>query len=150
MYGKKQNPMFYRKSKIAQKFIYNSYVKNNCFLFFWGRVINWSIRQLGRAIGKVKKIRLLPVYELHGCFVVFSENVLLKVRKPYDENMFLYAEESYLAWRLEKEKIPSFFCRDIEVFHKEDGSASYRSDINDCVRKSNLYVFETYYGFGGR
>lgn len=146
--GKRQNPMYYIKSTMALKLIYFGIKRNSRMLFFLGRVINKLIRDIGRKKAAKFQGSLLPVYQLHGSFVIFSFFALEKLGTVYDETMFLFAEESYLSYLLEKNRIPSFYCKEIQVYHKEDGSMQFRTDINAQLRQANVYVYEKYYHFG--
>ncbi len=144
--GKKQNPMYYKQNLFVQKIIYNGLKNNNKKRFFLGIAINKIIKRLYAVLYLFKK--KISVYQLHGSFVIFHKDVLQKYEKIYDENMFLFAEESMLAVKLKKDKILSIYDKRIKVRHKEDGSMVFRNDINSLLRESNLYVFEKYYMFG--
>jgi len=74
---------------------------------------------------------------------LIPSSVIKNHRKLYDENMFLFAEEAYLAHVFEKEKINTILTKNILIFHKEDGSMKL-SKINedDELRKSVMYYYE--------
>lgn len=139
-----QNPMYESENLIEQRLIYRGLKNNNKLYFYTGIALN----KLKRAIFlKRRGNKVTPVYQLHGSFVIFGRVVLDKLEKVYDENMFLFAEESYLAIKLKKEGICSIYNPHIIVNHKEDGSMSFRDDISDRLKEGNIYVFEKYYGF---
>lgn len=146
--GKMQNPMFYKKSLIALKMIYNGLKGNKKKLFVCGCAINKGIRIWGNLLAKISLNKgILKIYQAHGSFVIFSREALEKLGKVYDENIFLFAEECYLAKILEEKNIFTFYNPNIKVLHKEDGSMQYRSDISEQMVKSNVYVYEQYYHF---
>lgn len=142
--GKMQNPMFVSKNIFAQKLVYKGLKKEKKFLFFCGILINKINRYV---FLKFKNKKKESIYQAHGSFVIFSSNVIKKLKIIYDENIFLFAEESYLAIKLSQNNIKTIYNPNIEIFHKEDGSMGFRNDINEQMKKSNIYVFEKYYGF---
>lgn len=146
--GKMQNPMFYKKSNIALKMIYKGLKEKKNFLFVAGCAINKCIRICGILVSGLKgKNGFLRIYQAHGSFVIFSRAVLEKFNNVYDEKIFLFAEECYLAKMLEDKNISTFYNSNIYVFHKEDGSMQYRTDISEQMVTSNVYVYEKYYHF---
>ena len=142
--GKLQNPMFVSQNLFAQRMVYRGLKKNSKILFSFGIVLNKIKRGLFLAF---KGAINAPVYQLHGSFVIFGNNVLARMDNVYDNNMFLFAEESYLAIELKKRGIESIYNPSIVVRHKEDGSMNFRNDINERLKEANIYVFEKYYGF---
>lgn len=139
-----QNPMYESENLIEQKLIYRGLKNRNKPFFYAGVALN----KLRRTIFlKCKGNKVSQVYQVHGSFVIFGRCVLDKLEKVYDENMFLFAEESYLAIKLKAEGVYTIYNPNILVNHKEDGSMSFRDDISDRLREGNIYVFEKYYGF---
>ena len=100
---------------------------------------------LFRALHCFKKS--VKVYQLHGSFIIFTKALIDKFESLFDENMFLFAEESYLAYLLKNNNIPSYYFKSLYVIHKEDGSMKYRNDINEKLAESNIYLMEKYYNF---
>lgn len=146
--GKMQNPMFFVKSDFALKLIYSGLKNNKKNAFLTGCGINKIIRIYGIFNAKMLKRKKIKIYQAHGSFVIFSKEVLMQLKgKVYDEAIFLFAEECYLAKILEEQKIETYYVPSIEVLHKEDGSMKYRDDISEQMRKANLYVYEKYYHF---
>ena len=140
--NKLQNPMYYKKVLFAQQCIYRGLKRNNKTLFYTGIVINKYINKIIGVFNRRNK-----VFQLHGSFVIFPKAVITKLGKVYDENMFLFAEESYLALKLEELGIESIYNKNISILHKQDGSMKFRNDINEQLKVANIYVFEKYYRF---
>lgn len=145
MKGKNTNPMYYKKIIVAQRMEYLGFVLNSKILFYSGVLVNKLFRLITKQINKNNNI--VRVFQLHGSFIIFSKEVIESLDKVFDEKMFLFAEESYLALRLEEKRIKCFLCSDMNVIHKEDGSMHFRNDIGKQLRDSNIYVFEKYYKF---
>ncbi|MCM1438249.1 MAG: glycosyltransferase [Roseburia sp.] len=143
--GKRQNPMYVKDLRFANKKIYRGLKKNKKLPFYFGIGLNKISRGWHNALYKLGRKKTHLIYQAHGSFVIFTRSCLAATGAPYDENMFLFAEESYLAYLLKEKNIPTRYCNFISVVHKEDGSMKFRSDVNDQLKKSNLYFFEKYY-----
>ena len=143
--GKNQNPMYYSFSKYANKKIYKGLKENKKVVFYHGVLLN-KFRKNVRSLFTFFKKRQ-KVFQLHGSFIIFPRSVVSKIFPVFDENMFLFGEESYLAIVLKGAGIDSIYDKRLYVKHKEDGSMSFRNDINVFLRESNIYVYEKYYGF---
>ncbi|MDE7084560.1 MAG: glycosyltransferase [Clostridia bacterium] len=143
--GKRQNPMYVRDLRTANKRIYRGLKNNKKFPFYFGIGQNKIVRGWHNAFYKLSRKTTHKIYQAHGSFVIFTNSCLQQTGAPYDENMFLFAEESYLAHKLKEKNIPTRYCSFISVVHKEDGSMKFRSDISDQLKKSNLYFYENYY-----
>lgn len=139
--GKYQNPYWAIKSSIAEFFIYYGYKKLNKLYIYIGIAIHKLIRELFLIIPQNNK----KIYGAHGCFMVFSKQALDILGVPFDDKMFLFAEEALLAHKLENENIPIIYTLDISILHKEDGSINL-SDIDESniTRKSVIYYYEKY------
>ena len=142
--NKAQNPMYYKKNLLAQKFIYKGLKRDRKFLFYTGIALNKITNIIMAACSSYDEQN---VFQLHGSFVIFPKNIIERLGRVFDDNMFLFAEESYLALRLEELKVPSLYINRIIVLHKQDGSMKFRNDINEQLKKANIYVFEKYYRF---
>ena len=139
-----QNPMYVTENLFAQRLVYWGLKTNRKFIFMIGIGINKIKR---KCFLKRNKRNISQVYQIHGCFVIFGNETIKQLGKVYDENIFLFAEESYLAVRLKKLGIKTIYNPNILVTHKEDGSMGFRDDIGEQIKKSNIYVFEKYYNF---
>ncbi|MBA2796619.1 hypothetical protein [Streptococcus porcinus] len=143
--GKKQNPMMEKKYNRIYTLIYKSYKLNKRYLFIIAIILLKIFRSYGRLKHSFFNKRSYRVFQLHGCFLVFSKAFLLKVGMPFDESMFLFGEEGVLAIRAEKNNIPLMYTKNINILHKEDGSMSlFSGNINNELIKSNIYFYENY------
>lgn len=143
MSQKSQNPYWYLKNPISELLIYKGYLYKSNFVFYLGILINKLIRELFLLFLRISKKEQQKVFALHGSFVIFSYDALEKIGLPYDEEMFLFAEEAHLAHLLNRKDIDSYITKGIEVIHKEDGSISL-SKINEKseARKSIITYYE--------
>lgn len=142
--GKLQNPLVPQKNRISQKIIYISFVRKSKLLLRIGTAINRVSREIFMLLRKLK-LRDNSVYALHGSFLIFTQCALIRLGIPYDENMFLFAEESVLAEKSIKEGVKSIITDDIVVRHKEDGSMGFESEkIYNNLSNANIYFYEHY------
>jgi GT2 family glycosyltransferase len=145
--GKNQNPYWLIKNYLTEKLIYIGYKEKNRIPLYLGLGINKVIRQIGLAYFKLISKKYIKVFALHGCFIIFSASAIFTLYPLFDEKMFLFAEESYLAHKMLHRGVTSFVTKTINIIHQEDGSISI-ANINesDESRKSVIYYFENLYG----
>lgn len=142
---KNQNPMLPKDNRFSARMIYGGLRKNSGICLFAGKAVNRIQREVLRVVLSKKDKRKRKVYQVHGSFVIFSKGAIKEIGEPYDEEMFLFGEEAYLAYMLKQKGVKTFYCPEAEVLHKEDGSMKFRDDVNkECV-KAVCYFFERYY-----
>lgn len=56
---------------------------------------------------------------LHGCAIIFSKKYYLKYEDIFFKETFLYHEEEFLEYRRQHDNLISYYCVDLEIFHKE-------------------------------
>ena len=141
--GKAQNPMHIKQSRLAEGLIYRGFKKQRRYVLYSGLAINKLRRETYLLFGKNKKKK---IFAAHGSFVVFSNAALSKLDyTPYDENMFLFAEEMVLAVRAKEAGIETVYLPEVKIFHKEDGSMNLSNlSIDSELAKSNIYFYENY------
>ncbi len=141
--GKMQNPFRVRYSRIGEWLTYIGYKYDIKIFVLIYVVINKLERELFLLLTKICNVsKMRRVYSLHGSFLIISRNVLNKDKQLFDNNMFLYAEEDYLAYKMKKNSIYMYYCDFFVVQHKENGSFTL-SDNNlwSNTRKSILYYY---------
>ena len=142
--GKQQNPMMIRRIKVSEWLIYHGFKNSSKFLLTAGIAINRVSREIALRINW--KRDEYPIYCAHGSFVLLSFGAIQKLGdRPYDEKMFLFAEESVLASQAEKKNLKTVYNKQIQVFHKEDGSMKLGGIVvNKELAKANIYYYEHY------
>lgn len=142
--GKKQNPMIVKQSKSSEWLIYTGFKYHIRLFLFSGIILN----KIKRYIDMRHRSSFLayPIYCAHGSFVLLSSHAIEKLGpRPYDENMFLFAEESVLAYKAQEHGLKTLFFPNIRVYHKEDGSVKLSNiSVNQELAKSNIYFYEHY------
>ncbi|MCM1257608.1 MAG: hypothetical protein NC307_07115 [Roseburia sp.] len=143
--GKKQNPMLVRNNKFSYHLIYKGYSKRKKIYILLGLMINKLSRFLCRSYMLILKKKEYRVFQLHGSFLIFANSYIRKNDKVFDENLFLFGEEGVLAYRAERSGTFLYYTKDIQVFHKEDGSMKlFSGNLNAEIVKSITYFYENY------
>lgn len=141
--GKSQNPYWAKKNNFAEWLIYNGYKLKNKWLLYFGIAINKIIREIFLKCFYLRKINEIKVYAAHGSFCIFPKKIFDNNKKIYDEKMFLFAEEAYLAHMLEKQNIKTILTKRIKIRHVEDGCIKFEKiDEESIQRKSVVYYYE--------
>lgn len=142
--GKYQNPMIVKRSKEAEWLIYQGFKMKNSFLLYSGIGINKVSREINLKLNSKKK--RYRIYCAHGSFLLLSKKAITRIgSRPYDENMFLFAEESVIAVKAQKCGLTTVYDKRIVVNHKEDGSMKLAGiSVNKELSKSNIYYYEHY------
>lgn len=114
-----------------------------------------KIIQLIYAISKIRRIVFNVMYRItgrkriwaaHGAFVILEHTVLKKMFPLYNEKMFLFAEEGHLCKKAESMGVMVYYCPEVKVFHKEDGSVGFVSDkVLEMSRQSSMIFYETWF-----
>ena len=93
----------------------------------------------------VKKNHVCRIFGAHGSFVILSRKAVNRLYPIYDENIFLFAEESVLAMKARKANLLTCYYPKISINHKEDGSMKLSNLVlNDELKKANIYYYEHY------
>lgn len=143
---KSQNPYWVIRNKIGESLIFQGYKTRKRSILYLGIAMNKIIRELFLMFFRLSKKPFKKVFALHGSFVIYPHKVIKKIGLPYDEDMFLFAEEAHLAHLLRTENIQSFLTKSIEVLHKEDGSINLSSiDEKSELRKSVMTYYQKVY-----
>lgn len=142
--GKLQNPMLPVENNISEWLIYRGFKSNKKLMTYFGIGINKLLRAFFMI--RYNKKKQIAIYAAHGSFVIFSSEAIKKMGKSiYDENMFLFAEESVLARKAKQYGFITIYDSEIVINHKEDGSMKLSNfSVNNELIKSNIYYYEHY------
>jgi len=137
--GKNQNPCFVRYLPFTEKLMYFSYKYNIPKLDYIHFGLNRLIRDIWlRWFFMTKKVEA-NVYGVHGSFIIFTRLYLNREERPFCDEMFLFNEERYVAWRLKKIDSEPIFTSQIEIYHKEDGSMK-RASIDMVSQEKSSFL----------
>lgn len=139
---KNQNPVYYTRQSMVEKIQVFSIKRKKYYITYLAALIN-KINKGYHSIIKRKNTKKIYVYALHGSFMIFSEKVIDMLKyKPFDDNMFLFAEEDYLAYVASENKIRMVYDKNNIVMHKEDGSMRLSNiDLKKIALNSLEYLY---------
>lgn len=82
--------------------------------------------RLSREFFKVYKLitrkDFYRIYSCHGSFIIFTKKAVDRLYPFFDDRMFLYNEELYLAENCRIKNVPVYYCPQIDVLHLEGAS----------------------------
>lgn len=141
--GKMQNPNIPWKIRIIYPILHYAYNHNKKWLEIVSHIITRVSRELFLIYSKVRKKNLYKIFCCHGSFIIFSCDTARKLYPFFDERMFLYNEESYLAFRCEAKDVGVYYCPRIKIEHLEGASSNQASQILfENNRKSYNVLYE--------
>lgn len=143
--GRAQNPMAISENRLMAKIVYLGFKRRAIVLVYLGITITKIIRFCQLLILKILKRRIYKIHQAHGSFVLLSKKAIEKLNPVYDENMFLFAEETVLAAKAKRSNVKVCYYEPMAIRHKEDGSMKLSNMmLNEVLRESNLYCYEHY------
>jgi GT2 family glycosyltransferase len=141
--NKKQNPMYFRYMPVSEKIVYYGFILDSRLIQHFGILFNKIDRYLNRIFIKLIQKEDVPIYACHGSFIIFSKRALQKFSEVFDENIFLFCEESDLAQKARGLRIRIIYDKKIKIWHKEDGSMKLsKNNLYDIHKKSYLYYYK--------
>ena len=145
--GKHQNP----DTPWELKFIYPmlSYALNHKtgLVYTMCHICTRLNRELFRLYACVVKKERYKIFSAHGSFIIFTKRAVETLYPFFDDEMFLYNEEWYLALKARAKNVPIYHIPSLEVLHLEgasSGSIVYSEhdresfNILNYKRKNNL------------
>lgn len=121
--GKYQNP----DTPWELKFIYPmlSYALNHksSFVYTLCHICTRLNREIFRLYACICKKEKYKIFSAHGSFIIFTQRATQELYPFFDDEMFLYNEEWYLALKANKHKVPIYFIPSFEVLHLEGASS---------------------------
>ena len=121
--GRHQNPHLpFAKSKLFYLIQYCIYKYNLPKLRIVFAVLSRLNKIVFHLLNKISGYN--KVFAAHGAFFILPQNVLLKLVPLYDENVFMYGEETHVGMLAAKHGITTRYIKSVKIRHKEDGSSS--------------------------
>lgn len=142
--GESVNPFpVYNSSQQVKR----NYIKTKVLVHIYhNKFISWLFEKYLFFKSKIKKPTHLQNGEhlekqiaLHGCAICFSKKYYEKYHYVFYPNTFLYHEEEFLYYRIQKDKLISIYDPQIEVFHKEGSSLNFRFSSSEREKKLFRY-----------
>lgn len=105
----------------------------------------YAISRLSREIfflyRKIVKRNSYKIYSCHGAFIIFTQSAVEKLYPFFNDEMFLYNEELFLAEKCRLVGVPVYYCPKIDVLHLEGASSSKDKTIGFKHNKQSFMVF---------
>lgn len=136
---KNQNPYYACRHNLLEYIYYISFKSRLKFLRYFPIVINKIERILLNLMPSNDKKQ---IYACHGSFFIINKNVFDKINNLFYEEMFLFAEENYIARLFYNKKIKIFYLQNIMVTHIEDGSIGKKTNTYGFRRESFIKYYE--------
>ena len=137
--GGKQNPNIVFESKLRYNLYKKGLLNGDKAAMFMARVITRASREIVLFWSRVFNIKQVKIFGAHGAFFIMSASAAKELYPIFNEDMFLYNEEYYLAYRCKQLNIPVYFCPKIKIKHLE-GASSSAASVN--VRNQTIKSFE--------
>ena len=121
--GKNQNPYWPIRNLSSEGLIYYGLKNEKKWALLLSQGINRVIREIFLLYSRIVLRRSFRVYALHGCFLIFPKAIIEEIGTMiFDEKMFLFYEEAYLANKLNLLSISRVLTKAVSITHSEDGS----------------------------
>lgn len=126
--GHRQNPHLPFRVGLYLKLLDLSYRKKSETLMSIAFAFNRVLRELVLLWTKLNGGRKVKVFSAHGSFIVFTFQAAKDLYPIFNEEMFLYNEELYLAHRCRMLQIPVYYDPRLMVTHLEGASSTKESN----------------------
>lgn len=132
--GRHQNPSAAVESKLYLKLMRKGFEENNYYLVRLSHIFSRFYRELFLFASSIIKRKKWRIFAAHGSFMVFTAPALEKLSPIFNDKMFLYNEEIFLAYKCKAKDVPVYYVPNLRVLHLEGASAG-----NDFKKLFNLY-----------
>ena len=126
--GHRQNPHLPFKVGLYLKLLDLSYRWKSNLLMNVAFAFNRIMRELLVIWTKLNGGRKVKVFSAHGSFIILTCQASQALSPIFHEEMFLYNEELYLAYRCRQLQIPVYYVPKLEVTHLEGASSTILSN----------------------
>lgn len=142
--GRKQNPSVpFRPTKLTEDMKYWVYQGSHYRILWILFALSRFKKILYYCISGIRK----QIFSAHGSFVIMSKKVVERLHPIYNEDMFLFNEEEHLGRLALKNGIKTYYAKNIQIHHKEDGSMKL-SSFNEMERLRQSFLVYYDYWFG--
>lgn len=137
--GHKQNPNIPYYSRIYMGMLNLGYGINFPKIKRLGLILNRFYREVAFFYMRLFKKKELRIFSPHGSFIVFTKNAVRKLLPIFNDKMFLYNEELFLAFNCKKQHVPVIYAPELKVLHLE-GASSSETFKSWTIRKESFDV----------
>lgn len=120
--GKKQNPNSVYCSKAFLTLLKLAYKKDNMLLWDVAHIISRLTREMFRIYKRFIIKKQYRIFCCHGSFFIMTYKASILLHPLFNDKMFLYNEELYLAFNAQSKNIPIYYIPSVKVIHLEGAS----------------------------
>lgn len=125
--GHRQNPHIPVRFGFYLKLLDLSYRYKSEELMSVAFAVNRVVRELFVLWTKLSGGKMVRVFSAHGSFIILTCQAVQELMPIFNEKMFLYNEELYLAHRCKLLGIPVYYVPKLRVLHLEGASSTSAS-----------------------
>lgn len=141
--GKAQNPNIPFHSWLYDWCSTYAYTNNSPKFLTVAHIISRVSRDLYLSIVKIFKLKKIRIFSVHGSFFIISKAALIKITPIFNEKMFMYNEELYLAFRAKAYSVPVYYLPSVSVLHLEGASTNHSGFSWEMNKQSYLEMIST-------
>lgn len=142
--GKLQNPNIPFKMDFILPLLYNGYNKPSTLQLNLAHICTRLSREIFHIFNLIYRKKSYKIYSCHGCFIIFTKEAVIQLFPFFDDRMFLYNEELYLAFRAEKLGVNVQYVPGIKIFHMEGASSSSKKEVGREHNKQSFNILWDY------
>lgn len=139
--GKTQNPNIPWNIKILIPLLRFAYTNNNRLALKFAHILTRSSRELFKLYYSIFKKSNYKIYSCHGSFIIFTSSAANCLNPIFNDKMFLYNEELYLAEKCRRNNVPILYCPNIKILHLEGASSTSHKGLGFNYNKQSFDVF---------
>lgn len=139
--NKRQNPSTPWKLPFLFEITHYALKKNNKFLYTLTHIYTRLSRELFFIYARLFKKTKYKIFSPHGSFIIATQEAVHTLHPLFDDNMFLYNEEWYLAMKARINEVTIYYCPDIKILHLEGASSDTSSNAFFKYSKQSYDVF---------
>ncbi|WP_129585804.1 glycosyltransferase family 2 protein [Bacteroides bouchesdurhonensis] len=125
--GKRQNPDTPWNLRFIYPMLEISFRYNLKLLYTLCHIFTRVSRELFRLFSFLFRKDKYRIFSAHGSFIIFTEKSVEKLYPFFDDRMFLYNEEWFLALKARKCQTPIYYIPELKVLHLEGASSDLSS-----------------------
>lgn len=137
--GHRQNPNIPFNSMVYMSLLKMGYKMDIPWIKEVGLGVNRLYREFLFLYIKLFKKDYIKVFSAHGSFIILTYGALVKLMPLFNEKMFLYNEELFLAYKCKKASIPIYYVPKLKVLHLE-GASSTENDNSWKNKKESFNI----------
>lgn len=126
--GHRQNPNIPCNSALYHSLLKCAYKHESDFVLRMAHVVNRVNREFYVAYSKLFHKDKMKIFAPHGSCIIFSYQASILLMPIFNNEMFLYNEELFLAFHCKQEGVPIYYVPKLKLTHLEGASSTSSSN----------------------